>query len=36
MVDPVKKYKLKKILNEQQGYVQEFYFTKEGAKSWKI
>ncbi|HEB9328848.1 TPA: dehydrogenase [Campylobacter coli] len=36
MVDPVKKYKLKKILNEQQGYVQEFHFTKEGARSWKI
>ncbi|WP_259443188.1 D-glycero-D-manno-heptose 7-phosphate kinase [Campylobacter peloridis] len=36
MVDPIKKYKLKQILNKEQGYVQEFYFTKEGAKSWKI
>ncbi|MBF7047543.1 dehydrogenase [Campylobacter volucris] len=36
MVDPTKKYRLKQILNKEQGYVQEFYFTKEGAKSWKI
>lgn len=36
MVDPTKKYRLKQILNKEQGHVQEFYFTKEGAKSWKI
>ncbi|MBF7066880.1 dehydrogenase [Campylobacter volucris] len=36
MVDPTKKYRLKQILNKEQGYVQEFYFTKEGAKSWRI
>lgn len=36
MVDPTKKYRLKQILNNEQGYVQEFYFTKEGAKSWRI
>ncbi|MCR8679301.1 MULTISPECIES: D-glycero-D-manno-heptose 7-phosphate kinase [Campylobacter] len=36
LVDPIKKYNLIKILNQQQGYVQDFYFTKEGAKSWKL
>ncbi|AJC87292.1 capsular biosynthesis sugar kinase [Campylobacter insulaenigrae] len=36
LVDPIKKYKLKQILNQEQGYIQEFYFTKEGARSWKI
>lgn len=36
LVDPIKKYKLKQILNQEQGYIQEFYFTKEGAKSWRI
>lgn len=36
LVDPIKKYNLIKILNQQQGYVQDFSFTKEGAKSWKL
>lgn len=36
LVDPIKKYNLVKILNTQQGYVQDFSFTKEGAKSWKL
>ncbi|MEE3711960.1 dehydrogenase [Campylobacter sp. CLAX-7218-21] len=36
LVDPVKKYNLIKILNQQSGYVQDFSFTKEGAKSWKL
>ncbi|MCR6580941.1 dehydrogenase [Campylobacter insulaenigrae] len=36
LVDPIKKYKLKQILNQEQGYIQEFYFTKEGVRSWKI
>ncbi|MGJ0112861.1 D-glycero-D-manno-heptose 7-phosphate kinase [Campylobacter molothri] len=35
-VDPIKKYKLIEALNKEQGYVQDFSFTKEGAKSWKI
>lgn len=36
LVDPVKKYNLIKILNQEQGYVQDFSFTKEGTKSWKL
>ncbi|MDD7515030.1 MAG: dehydrogenase [Campylobacter lanienae] len=36
LVDPIKKYNLIKILNQQSGYVQDFSFTKEGAKSWKL
>lgn len=36
LVDPVKKYNLIKILNQQSGYVQDFSFTKEGTKSWKL
>lgn len=36
LVDPIKKYNLIKILNKEQGYVQDFSFTKEGAKSWKL
>ncbi|KAB0612163.1 D-glycero-D-manno-heptose 7-phosphate kinase [Campylobacter hyointestinalis] len=36
LVDPIKKYNLIKILNQQQGYIQDFSFTKEGAKSWKL
>ncbi|MBM0637666.1 dehydrogenase [Campylobacter sp. VicNov18] len=35
-VDPVKKYNLIKALNKEQGYVQDFAFTKEGVKSWRI
>ncbi|MFX3627525.1 dehydrogenase [Campylobacter sp. LH-2024] len=35
-VDPIKKYKLIEALNKEQGYVQDFSFTKEGVKSWKI
>ncbi|WP_297193889.1 dehydrogenase [uncultured Campylobacter sp.] len=36
LVDPTKKYRLIELLNKEQGYVQDFYFTKEGAKSWKL
>lgn len=36
MVDPTKKYKLIEELNKQQGYVQDFSFEKEGARSWKL
>lgn len=36
MVDPAKKYELIKLLNKEQGYVEEFNFTKEGARSWKL
>lgn len=36
MVDPKKKYDLTRLLNAEQGYVADFHFTKEGAKSWKI
>lgn len=36
LVDPIKKYNLIKILNQQSGYVQDFSFTKEGVKSWKL
>ncbi len=36
LVDPIKKYQLIKLLNQEQGYVQDFSFTKEGAKSWKL
>ncbi|WP_086239270.1 D-glycero-D-manno-heptose 7-phosphate kinase [Campylobacter devanensis] len=36
LVDPIKKYNLIKILNQQSGYVQDFSFTKEGTKSWKL
>ena len=36
LVDPIKTYNLIKILNQQSGYVQDFSFTKEGAKSWKL
>lgn len=36
MVDPTKKYELIKLLNQEQGYVEEFNFTKEGAKSWIV
>ncbi|MCH5323214.1 MAG: dehydrogenase [Helicobacter sp.] len=36
LVDPIKKYKLIKLLNQEKGYVQNFSFTKEGAKSWRI
>lgn len=36
LVDPIKKYKLIEVLNKEQGYVQDFSFTKEGTKSWKI
>ncbi|WP_300796586.1 dehydrogenase [Helicobacter sp. UBA3407] len=36
MVDPAKKYDLIKLLNQEQGYVEEFNFVKEGAKSWVI
>ena len=36
MVDPTKKYDLIKLLNQEQGYVEEFNFVKEGAKSWVI
>ncbi|MDE5592292.1 MAG: dehydrogenase [Helicobacter sp.] len=36
MVDPAKKYELIKMLNDEQGYVEEFNFTKEGARSWII
>lgn len=36
LVDPIKKCNLIKILNQQSGYVQDFSFTKEGAKSWKL
>lgn len=36
MVDPIKRYKLIDILNKEQGYVQEFYFVKDGVKSWKL
>lgn len=36
LVDPIKKYNLIKILNQQSGYVQDFSFSKEGAKSWKL
>ncbi|MCI5968556.1 dehydrogenase [Helicobacter sp.] len=36
LVDPIKKYNLVKALNAQQGYVQDFSFAKEGAKSWRI
>lgn len=36
MIDPIKKYNLIKALNKEQGYVQDFSFTKEGAKSWRI
>ena len=36
MIDPAKKYELIKLLNQEQGYVEEFNFTKEGAKSWIV
>lgn len=36
LVDPIKKYNLIKILSQQSGYVQDFSFTKEGTKSWKL
>lgn len=36
LVNPTKKYRLIELLNKEQGYVQDFYFTKEGAKSWKL
>jgi D-glycero-alpha-D-manno-heptose-7-phosphate kinase len=36
LVDPIKKYNLIKMLNKEQGYVQDFSFTKEGVKSWKL
>ena len=36
LVEPVKKYNLIKMLNKEQGYVQDFSFTKEGVKSWKL
>ncbi|KPH50763.1 dehydrogenase [Helicobacter pullorum] len=36
LVDPIKKYQLIKLLNQEQGYVQDFSFSKEGAKSWKL
>lgn len=35
-VDPTKKYNLIKALSKEQGYVQDFSFTKEGVKSWKL
>ncbi|HED7200037.1 TPA: dehydrogenase, partial [Campylobacter jejuni] len=35
-VDPTKKYNLIKTLSKEQGYVQDFSFTKEGVKSWRI
>lgn len=35
-VDPTKKYNLIKALSKEQGYVQDFSFTKEGVKSWRI
>lgn len=35
-VDPTQKYELIKALNKEQGFVQNFSFVKEGAKSWKI
>ncbi|MDN2913452.1 hypothetical protein PAK13_10865, partial [Campylobacter jejuni] len=31
-----KKYNLIKALSKEQGYVQDFSFTKEGVKSWRI
>ena len=36
MVDPTKKYDLIKLLNQQDGQVFNFKFTKEGTKGWKI
>ncbi|MCX2683317.1 dehydrogenase [Campylobacter sp. MIT 21-1685] len=36
MVEPTKKYELIKLLNDQQGWVEEFSFTKEGSKSWTL
>lgn len=36
MVEPTKKYKLKYILNEQQGKVIDFHFVKEGTKGWRV
>lgn len=36
LVEPIKKYKLIEVLNKEQGYVQDFSFTKEGVKTWKI
>ncbi|MBX1474004.1 dehydrogenase, partial [Campylobacter jejuni] len=36
LVDPTKKYNLIKALSKEQGWVQDFSFTKEGVKSWRI
>ena len=36
MVDPTKKYKLIRLLNEQNGQVFNFQFTKYGTKGWRI
>ncbi len=36
LVDPVKKLQLIRILNQQQGEVINFEFTKYGTKGWKI
>lgn len=36
MVEPTEKYRLIELLNKEQGYVQDFSFTKEGSKSWRI
>lgn len=36
MVEPTKKYRLIELLNKEQGYCQDFSFTKDGSKSWKL
>ena len=36
VVDPSKKYKLKEILNRENGCVIDFHFVKEGIKGWRI
>lgn len=36
LVEPIKKYRLMHVLNQQQGYVQDFHFIKDGLISWRM
>ncbi|MCR2106740.1 dehydrogenase, partial [Campylobacter upsaliensis] len=36
LCEPTEKYRLCELLNKQGGYVANFSFIKEGAKSWRV
>lgn len=36
LCEPTQKYRLCELLNKQGGYVANFSFIKEGAKSWRV